>query len=640
MPTPLFPEDIPDVTTTQDQSPLSIIQGRIGSCYLLASLDCIAKGNIALLKSLFVQEEDGVWVTLRRVRTHTPNLNQDNIQDKYIHQYNPQTGEDRFFIRNAQLEIIDNTSKASKSNALAVKILEHLTSYYFTVPWSNIPLKPQDQPSSTPTPRIKRSASVEAHDLPHRFDERESHLVADMLGVKVVSTTDVERIRIIKQAIYPEEPIYVSMERNDPHRLNPKAPLHAFRVHTIESHPDIKDHFVLWLFNPWDNQMAEKHVCKKEQIIEFSLFETNAQRFRVLNLLLKSPTLLDLVTHLKIADPRFKPEDILIENDDYIDHHLNYLINTQKTRLVDKFVRKIQRFTVSFDELYTEEAINTYRDDLIDSLIDWLEKSPQLSALYHLLNNEYPLAIKDACVKKKEEICHAAGKRLEDSKLIEICFFKIDKVSVTFSRETTVSEVQIRQHVLEDHVRALSSSSPVCQIINDCAEKKLSIIKQQSSRRQEKINTVENYLQSIAFTEQLLFIKRLVDLSQTLAKNNRDHRIKAFYGQAFHTALNEAKKGLITSPLPWKDRLLIFKNNTLLALDQARQHLAPYADWMKITKQLNKIIRMRESPTRPQSSRSSAFKFFSRQKQVAPTLPSRSTTLSVPANPGARESTC
>ena len=639
MPTPLFPEDTPDFTTTQDKSDLSAIQGNVGSCYLLACIDCIAKGNRRLLEKLFIQEEDGVWVTLQRVRTHTPNLNRKNIQNKYTHRYNAQTGEDLFFISNERLEEIDNTPSASQSNSLAVKILEHLTSYYFTKPWSNIELKPHERSSLRPS-RIKRSASVEAHDLTERFDERESDLVGRMLNVNVVSTTNIEFIRLMKTHLYRDEPVYVKMHYDDPRDSDNKHKLHALRVHTIEVHPDITEQYVFWFFNPWNNQVAERHVCRKDKVIEFSMFETNPQRFRVLNLLLKAPMLLNQVINLKIADPTFEPEHILIDNDEYIDHHVNYLINTLKTRLVHKFVRRIQQFTISFDEMYTTEAVNIRCEQLIDTLINSLENNKQLSALHSLLRH-YPLAIKEACVEKKQDIRKAARQRLQENQFIQTCLFKLDNLPITFFRETTIAGVQIREHALQDQVITLANSYRPCSMIKERTEKKLELIRQQSKSLQDKIEEVNNYLQHIGFTDQFSFLIGLIDSNRLVAfKDDQNHRIKTYYGKVLQASLEEAKRGFITSLLPWKDRLLIFKNNALLALNQAPQHFSPYPEWMGVIKLLKKILETKEKPTSTQSFRSHRSSFFSRQQTMKTTTTHKRTSTSFPTNPQTLNSSC
>ena len=136
--TPLFPNDNEKIT---------IKQGQTGDCYLLAVLDCVLSSGDEgrkLIESMFTKNPDES-ITLRIPHNaHSLYLLLNNINAKYRYAHNAVTNTDEITITKAELERIDANrveiypgayKHGASSNSLAVKILEHISSYYFANKW-------------------------------------------------------------------------------------------------------------------------------------------------------------------------------------------------------------------------------------------------------------------------------------------------------------------------------------------------------------------------------------------------------------------------------------------------------------------------------------------------------------------------
>lgn len=239
--TPLFPE------TTQK---VTIQQGRTGDCYLLASLDCLFNGPVHQtdkLKQLFEQTDKGVTVRI----PFSP-LKQYLDSGKLTQRYHLVRDEDKqqdiITIPNQELERIDKDPRGVQSNALAVKILERLSTYYF--------VEHADMADN-------EFDSCAAHSLAiRRFDSSSTSFVARLLGYSVEDTKDTSKIKTL-MTILPYIGVYSSFE----YTLNHSG-RHALRLKKI-SH-DTTYEFA----NPWNNQETEQYTVSEleNRNIRFSLF--------------------------------------------------------------------------------------------------------------------------------------------------------------------------------------------------------------------------------------------------------------------------------------------------------------------------------------------------------------------------------
>ena len=107
-----------------DKEVVTIKQGQVGDCYLLASLDCILnmKGGRELLKSLFTENSDGS-VTLRIKRTHLSNhLKIDKLKGQFEYIHDENRNEDVFVI--SQKKLLEIEKRFDEANKLLVKRLK------------------------------------------------------------------------------------------------------------------------------------------------------------------------------------------------------------------------------------------------------------------------------------------------------------------------------------------------------------------------------------------------------------------------------------------------------------------------------------------------------------------------------------
>lgn len=259
--TPLFPDDNQKIT---------IKQGQTGDCYLLAVLDCVlssGKEGRDLVASMFTQNADES-VTLRIPHNrHSQYLFLNNINAKYQYVHNKNTNTDEITISKAQLERIDeNRTETSpgrfkrgvSSNSLAVKILEHISSYYFATAWN-------------------QQHSVVAHDQEDRYKGNEAAVfVSKLLGIEGRYTNNYDDIIRLKM-LNPEQPLYIEMDHGEPDRDGRIHGYHALRVKRIEK-TGTSYNFVL--ANPWDNSKEETYSLNDIQSRNFQFCELNLDKPR------------------------------------------------------------------------------------------------------------------------------------------------------------------------------------------------------------------------------------------------------------------------------------------------------------------------------------------------------------------------
>ena len=117
----------------------TIEQGRVGNCSLLTVLDCLMNTStegLNFIKSMFHKTKDGVVVRIKRTY-HSENLKNKNLT-QYRYFYDNSTDEDVFFVSLEKCEQITGETKGVKTNALAIKILERICSYYFYNNWQSV----------------------------------------------------------------------------------------------------------------------------------------------------------------------------------------------------------------------------------------------------------------------------------------------------------------------------------------------------------------------------------------------------------------------------------------------------------------------------------------------------------------------
>lgn len=255
----------------KDDAPISIKQGRPDDCFLLASLDCILNSGphgLALLKSLCEEVKDGVIIRLPH--THlSANLSPKLLKGKYEYTYDSIGKRDEFFLNWTQLERIDKSQGVS-TNALIVKILEHLIPYYFI----------------KGNRRLRRS-SLSAHsDTHHRTGNDDTVFVAKLLGIKAEIIKDYKEATQIKESC-PSWPIFIGI-----YDYKPAGCDHALRLDNIISGKTGSKRFVL--VNPWDNLKKEMYPLDEKARYYFSLFIINdaeKEKLALIRLLSKNPTL-------------------------------------------------------------------------------------------------------------------------------------------------------------------------------------------------------------------------------------------------------------------------------------------------------------------------------------------------------------
>ncbi|HAU1477037.1 hypothetical protein SFB61_04700 [Legionella pneumophila] len=263
--TPLFPEK---------NTPLTIKQGPVDDCYLLVALDCIFNsGDEArqLLASKFTQTPLGLTVRIKRNNQST-RLDSQKMRGKYIHVYDRNTDEDVFFIGQQKLKEIDNSKKGVQTNSLAIKVLERISSYYYTGDWDH----------------TGESGSLTAHSIRQRHMESSTRFVGKLLGIHAEDTEEMDEIIKLK-LMNPREAVYISFAYGEPDANGKIHERHALRIDKVL--PKTNGGYDFILVNPWDNQKQETFSLGEleKRDCRFCTFSLNQQRYEITRILLKNP---------------------------------------------------------------------------------------------------------------------------------------------------------------------------------------------------------------------------------------------------------------------------------------------------------------------------------------------------------------
>ena len=257
--------------STQNQT--TIEQGRVGNCSWLTVLDCLMNTStegLDFIKSMFHKREDGVVVRIKRTY-HSENLKNKNLT-QYRYFYDNSTDEDVFFVSREKCEQIAGETKGVKTNALAIKILERICSYYFYNNWQPV------------------TNSIDAHNMGIiRYAEQTQFstlsFIAEWLSldIKPIKFSD---FWMLKQLL-PNPPLYMSFE------LSPGL-RHAFRLETIEKHHKDSTSWWVVLRNPWHNMKRERYPLSQVLSSNPSVYlvKSNSLHYELAGVLLKNKAVL------------------------------------------------------------------------------------------------------------------------------------------------------------------------------------------------------------------------------------------------------------------------------------------------------------------------------------------------------------
>lgn len=257
-----------------DHEKITISQGKIGDCYLLATIDCVAnlsKKGRDRLKSLFTQTKDGVIVRIPRSKLSS-NLQTKTLGTRYQYTHDDKSKHDVFFLNNALLEEIDShTSIGAVTNSLAVKILEHLSSYYFAKSWT----------------RKEAINSLTVHSvLEERHGMSSTLFVSQLINVETAELTIDQIIKL--KTLYPNFPVYVSMIWGETQR-GIAHERHALRVERVNK---VSLSHSFSLVNPWHNTTIDAPISKTDLAAKspsFSIFAMHPRTLKLIKLLLELP---------------------------------------------------------------------------------------------------------------------------------------------------------------------------------------------------------------------------------------------------------------------------------------------------------------------------------------------------------------
>ncbi len=223
---PLFPKD--------DQ-PITIEQGRVGDCYLLAAIDCLynSKDGKKRLTNMFTELSNGDIEVRIQYSKQSQYLKPEKVKLKY--QYKNNIENDIITIPKDRLELIAKDQRGVKTNSLAVLILEHLSPYFFTV---------------------AREDSLLAHNHIIRYEGTDADFIAKLVGFEAGYLEDINQVIKLK-TIAPHEPVYLTLDYGQQDRRGVYHSRHALRVDKITPNPQIPGGYEFSLVNPWNTRIIE-----------------------------------------------------------------------------------------------------------------------------------------------------------------------------------------------------------------------------------------------------------------------------------------------------------------------------------------------------------------------------------------------
>lgn len=504
MTTPLFPDH---------NGRIIMQQGSTGDCYLLAALDCIFNAGdegYGLIRSLFTHVRGGVEVRFK-CTDQSSNLQHDKLQGKYGYFYDHSRNEDVFFLSTERLNDIDRSRDGVVTNSLAVKILERLSSYYFTADWDDrIPIRHR---------RMTRSASVNAHNLRDRFDEPCAIFVGKLVGVFANNTFQTDQIIQLK-LLFPDQPIYIGMDYGREDGYGRKHDRHGLRVDQIIPDRGSPGGYRFMLINPWNTERGVEEYSVndlRQRDSRFCIYKTNPHRFELMQRLVMSPDVLRTVVKIKKIHPSFDSNDILyclmihqqrpdllavfsslkrldqqsliqyivsakIEMGRLTHHEMLHLfadkineiqLDAQRRPTIDanayiaSCANRINTFPVSFTAIHSHQQIEEYIQQLLSRLRNNLQQDPGLAAAEHTLGiaagRHHQMIVQALSLKNADIFALAEQQRLNirrAQELVAHCVRQIETFPVSFDSLASDQRIDHQCMILCTEINHFVDSCP------------------------------------------------------------------------------------------------------------------------------------------------------------------------------------
>ena len=442
--TPLFPSDGQDIT---------IRQGRAGDCYLLVIIDALLHGDQHTQKSfknIFKQKSDGSVEVRLQHGDLSKNLKLDRLHRRgYHYDYDKEKNQDVYTIPKELLQEFDSSLIGVQTNALAVKILEHLVPYYYFEDWHvNVALH-----------------SVIAHDIHNRHGNhlKSTEFTAALLGFNVHETPGTFIDEIIERKVAnPDVPIYISMSYGTEDMFGQFHGRHALRIKQIIEMPGGNHQFIL--INPWNNTKTETFYLNdiKRRNPRFSEFSPSTEQLAHIKAQQDLP--------FQIATPKEDLPSIDIQ----VRQSINQAINQTSANkpeftwfMAQEYVLKgILRYSFTGEPTYLTRngnlrmlftSIAEYGfTDLENAYFKEVKKLPNLvSSMLDLALGDLPSGYETALARKRELLDRL--KAFEATKDIEEIQF-----SPGLTQNLSLKVINIKELIseLSTQVEALAAQSP------------------------------------------------------------------------------------------------------------------------------------------------------------------------------------
>jgi hypothetical protein len=226
---------------------IEIHQSSTGDCYLLAALDGLLNtlpGGLEKIKAMFTATPDGAVIFRLKRSELSPNLRADTIRLNYGYDIDCSTDEDVFTVGSEKLKEIDEGISV-RTNSLAVKIIERISSYYFPnkfeLDGSYYITTPQD---------FVLDFSFVRHGERSFKAYSSAEFVALLFGFHSVEINLKQAGELIK--LSAQQAIYVSMSYGKVDAYGKQHGRHALRLHSMSA-----DTFTL--INPWNTTKKEHY---------------------------------------------------------------------------------------------------------------------------------------------------------------------------------------------------------------------------------------------------------------------------------------------------------------------------------------------------------------------------------------------
>lgn len=336
---------------------LTIAQKNIASCYLLAVLDALYRDpeGKEFLSSLFTHNpaDNSVVVRLKHTSLSHKLASSERLAKRYGYIHDMEQNQDVFYVNMERILEISDDQMATRTNSLAVSILERLISYYYehALHHKNI---------------LTRNLSLYAHNLDAAVYRRHLNRTSIDFLCKIFGLThesaDVMRVYAYKRS-YPTLPVYCHMYTNPANKGNTN---HAYHVARVEENPEARagDELTIILINPWNNGKEERYslVQLEEREAQFYIMhiQSENQLLRELALDLSSEERLYLFSkHIDI----FGKQSSLLSLCNEI-HDDTGLLDSQTIQLLVRLHQESAVITTIFQQVRPEEG-SDFSDDIL-----------------------------------------------------------------------------------------------------------------------------------------------------------------------------------------------------------------------------------------------------------------------------------